>query len=124
MYVSFQLPQSKFSNFVRASALAHMMGYPSRLIIAMLIAILIGSSHFSLLEAYVDENRHLDVWNMDSEFQMDSDVHQMLLQADKSEVSYGAMRNPNRPACPNRCQEPGQPYTGRPCSKVYRCSNE
>ncbi|KAF3330104.1 hypothetical protein FCM35_KLT05435 [Carex littledalei] len=90
----------------------------------MLITMLIGSSHFSLLEAYVDENRHLDVWNMDNgEFHMDSNVHQMLLQVDKSNVSYGAMRNPNRLACPNRCQEPGQSYTGRSCSKVYRCSN-
>ncbi|KAF3335538.1 Rapid ALkalinization Factor (RALF) [Carex littledalei] len=97
------------------------MGYLSSVIITMLIAILICSAHFS--EAYVDENRHLHVWNMDSEFQMDSNVHQMLLQADKSDVSYGALRNLNRPACPNRCQEPGQPYTGRPCSKVYRCSN-
>lgn len=53
------------------------------------------------------------MWNTDSEFQMDSNVHQMLLQAGKSDVSYGTLRNPNKPACSNRCQEPGQPYAGR-----------
>ncbi|KAF3330116.1 hypothetical protein FCM35_KLT05447 [Carex littledalei] len=94
------------------------MGCPGCVIIAMLIAFVIGSAHFS--EAYV-EKRHLDVWNMDSEFQMDSNVHQMLLQASNSEVGYDAMRNANKPASPNGNPEPGKPYTGHGCLKIYHC---
>jgi hypothetical protein len=91
------------------------------ILVPLLLAILIGFASFS--EAYVGENKHLVVWDTDAEFQMDSNAHQMLLQAEKSGgVGYGAL-NPIRPACLKSCEQRGQPYTGRPCSKVYRCNN-